>query len=197
LNQITPDQGSIDYYTENAPTGGRESSPIENALVDLGCMTLGAVNQLITGEAPNGGQGSRVEAAFNIITLGIVGKEGGEPAMGGLKEMPSVKLETPVNGNSKASTNAQHNYDVVNTQNGNVVKTGTSGGKETQAGESYRGNSQANKWNKQEGTPGKYKSETTNRVPAGQGARQKALDYEKNRANEVRTQLDPDKHKLP
>ena len=102
-----------------------------------------------------------------------------------------------VNGNSKSSTKEQHNYDIKDTQTGKVVKTGTSGGKETKAGESYRGNSQANKWNKQEGTPGKYKSETTNRVPAGPGARQKALKYEENRANQVRDQLDPRKHQRP
>ena len=100
-------------------------------------------------------------------------------------------------GNSKSSTKEQHNYDIKDTQTGNVVKTGTSSSKQTKTGESYRGNSQANKWNKQEGTPGRYKSETTNRVPAGQGARQKALDYEKARANQVRDQLDPEKHKIP
>jgi len=102
-----------------------------------------------------------------------------------------------VNGNSKSSTKEQHNYDVKDTQTGKTVKTGTSGGKETKTGESYRGNSQANKWNKQEGTPGKYKSVTTNKVPAGQGAREKALKYEQNRANQVRDQLDPEKHKRP
>jgi len=102
-----------------------------------------------------------------------------------------------VNGNSKSSTKGQHNYDIKDTKTGNVVKTGTSGGKETKNGESYRGNSQANKWNKQEGTPGRYESETTNRVPPGRGARQSALDYEKTRANQVRDQLDPTKHKRP
>ena len=103
-----------------------------------------------------------------------------------------------LNGNSKASTKAQHNYDIVDTHNNNsVVKTGTSGGKETKAGESYRGNSQANKWNKQEGTPGRYKSKITNRESAGSGARQKALDYEKTRADQVRDQLDPFKHQRP
>ena len=108
-----------------------------------------------------------------------------------------IDSEKALNGNSKASTKAQHNYDIKNTETGDVVKTGTSGGKETKTGGSYRGNSQANKWNKQEGTPGKYKAEITNRVPEGKGARQKALKYEKNRANEVRNQLDPDKHKRP
>lgn len=103
-----------------------------------------------------------------------------------------------VNGNSKSSTKAQHNYDIVDTHNNNaVVKTGTSGGKETKGGVSYRGSSQANKWNKQEGTPGRYKSETTNRVPAGNGAREKALDYEVNKANQNRSTLDPNKHQKP
>lgn len=102
-----------------------------------------------------------------------------------------------VNGNSKSSTKEQHNYDVVDSHNNRKVKNGTSGGRETKDGVSYRGRSQANKWNKAEGTPGRYKSETTNRVPAGEGARQKALDYEANRSKEIRNQLDPNKHKRP
>ena len=108
-----------------------------------------------------------------------------------------------VHGNSKNSTKAQHNYDVEDTWEQNpdgsnrVVKTGVSGGKETKSGESYRGNQQANKWNNDEDTPGRYKSVITNRVPEGEGARQKALNYEKDRANQVRDQLDRDKHKRP
>jgi RHS repeat-associated protein len=108
-----------------------------------------------------------------------------------------IKFLERINGNSKSSPNAQHNYDIEDTETGKVVKTGASGGKETKTGQSYRGNSQANKWNKQEGTPGKYQSKTTNRVTPGAGARQKALDYEKARANQVRDQLDPRKHKKP
>jgi hypothetical protein len=108
------------------------------------------------------------------------------------------ELKESVHGNSKESTKAQHNYDIVDTQSGKVVKTGTSGGKTTKDGKSsYRGNNQANKWNKQESTPDRYKSVVTNNIPAGKGARAKALEYEKNRANEVRNQLDPQKHKLP
>jgi len=103
-----------------------------------------------------------------------------------------------VHGNSKSSTKEQHNYDIEDTfNNNNVVKTGTSGGKENKSGESYRGKSQANKWNRQEGTPGRYRTRTTNRVPAGKDAREKALDYEKNRANKIRNQLDPTKHSRP
>jgi RHS repeat-associated protein len=45
-----------------------------------------------------------------------------------------------VHGNSATSTKAQHNYDIVDTWNDKVVKTGTSSGKETRAGESYRSN---------------------------------------------------------
>lgn len=110
----------------------------------------------------------------------------------------STNPEDKAHGNSKESSKAQHNYDIKDTKNGNkVVKTGLSGGKETKQGVSYRGGSQARKWNKEEGTPGRYKSEITNRVPEGNGARKKGLDYEKSRADEVRNQLDEKKHKRP
>ncbi len=108
------------------------------------------------------------------------------------------KQTDKVHGNSKQSTKAQHAYDIEDTYNDNrVVKNGVSGGKETKTGESYRGKAQANKWNKQEGTPGRYKSSTTYREPEGPEARKKILDYETNRSNKVRDQLDPDKHKTP
>jgi hypothetical protein len=102
------------------------------------------------------------------------------------------------NGNSKSSTKPQHNYDIVDTHNNNrTVKNGLSGGKETKNGISYRGTSQANKWNKIEKTPGRYKPITTNRIKGGKDARQKGLDYELNRSNQKRQELDPTKHKRP
>ena len=102
-------------------------------------------------------------------------------------------------GNSKSSTKEQHNYDIEDTETNTVVKTGTSGGKVTKTGESYRGNSQANKWNKQEGTT-KYKSTITNKEKAGEGARTKALKYEDNRASKLKSEghlQDPRKHQRP
>lgn len=137
------------------------------------------------------------EAALGAAGSAAIAAQGvGEVALGGF--MMSNASKNLTNGNSKSSTKEQHNYDVVDTQNGDkTVKTGVSGGKETKGGESYSDKSQANKWNKQEGTPDRYKSKTTNRVPAGEGARQKALDYEANRASEVRSELDPNKHKRP
>ncbi|MFR1236865.1 MAG: hypothetical protein ACLSC9_11180 [Barnesiella sp.] len=45
-----------------------------------------------------------------------------------------------IHENFKASKKAQHNYDVINTQDGNkIVKKGVSGGKVTKGDESYRG----------------------------------------------------------
>ena len=54
-----------------------------------------------------------------------------------------------VNGNSRASTKAQHGYEIIDTVDGTVAKTGVSGGKRTVDGGSYRANAQANKWNKE------------------------------------------------
>lgn len=162
------------------------------AAVGVGVVGLAAGG---TGAVAIAGGAATVATGATMMTHGAVMMASATKNLAQGKGQLSENKE--VNGNSKSSTKEQHNYDIKDTQTGNVVKTGTSGGKETKTGESYRGNSQANKWNKQEGTPGRYKSETTNRVPAGEGARQKALDYETNRANQVRNQLDPNKHQRP
>ena len=56
-----------------------------------------------------------------------------------------------VHGNSKASTKAQHVYEIFDKETGKAVKTGISSGKKTKAGKSYRANSQVNRWNRQAG----------------------------------------------
>jgi len=143
--------------------------------------------------APAAGVGTTIAAA-GVVTAGA-GAAMMLNAVGNASKGYNYGNKEP-NGNSKSSTKAQHNYDVKDTETGKTVKTGISGGKETKSGQSYRGNSQANKWNKQENTS-KYKPETTNRISAGKGAREKALQYEKKHANEVRNQLDPNKHNRP
>jgi RHS repeat-associated protein len=101
-----------------------------------------------------------------------------------------------INANSKLSSKAQHLYEVFETSTGNVVKTGVSSGKITQAGKSYRATTQVNKWNKAEGA-GKYNSRIVKRVRAGKGARQKILDAEIVNADKHRKTLDPRKHRRP
>ncbi|MFT4072927.1 MAG: RHS repeat-associated core domain-containing protein [Dysgonamonadaceae bacterium] len=192
-------------------------------------LTAGDVASVVVGGAEAAGGSGMIEGGTTAVTLGTVGLAAGgtgtvaivggsaTAATGtalvghgavmmtqGSKNLAQSKGHLPEednsNGNSKSSTKAQHNYDIKNTQTGKVVKTGVSGGKETKTGESYRGNSQANKWNKQEGTPGRYKFQITNREPAGQGARQKALNYEKARANQLRSEgqlKDQTKHQIP
>jgi RHS repeat-associated protein len=93
-----------------------------------------------------------------------------------------------VNGNSKASSKAQHVYEIYKTgKNGTeeVVKTGISGGKVSKkAGESYRATSQANKWNKAEGA-GTYKTRIVENIPAGKGAREKCNASRKNKCQKI------------
>ncbi|MBR3500546.1 MAG: hypothetical protein IKO04_04020 [Bacteroidales bacterium] len=101
-----------------------------------------------------------------------------------------------VHGNSKLSAKAQHAYDVIDTDTGNVVKTGVSGGPINKQGKSVRAESQASKWNKQDGR-NHYETRITHIEDAGEGSRAKILEYEKNRADEVRNQLDPNKHQRP
>ena len=105
------------------------------------------------------------------------------------------KVKSISHGNSKFSTKAQHAYDIVNTKTDKVVKTGISGGP-IKNGKSVRAETQVKKWNKQEGE-GTYKSEITHQEPEGEGARGRILDYEKDRANKYRDQLDPNKHQKP
>lgn len=103
-----------------------------------------------------------------------------------------------VNGNSKASEKAQHVYGLVNL---NVSKTaiekvGISGGtigKNTK--KSYRATSQVNELNKVAGN--KYTSVILEEIPAGTGARVKALKAEVKHATLNKATLNPAIHKLP
>ncbi|MBQ9093750.1 MAG: hypothetical protein IJY03_07140 [Prevotella sp.] len=81
-------------------------------------------------------------------------------------------------------------------ETGRRVKTGISGGKICKDGKSYRAESQVRQWNKEAGYE-KYGSVITKKFEAGEGARQKALDYEKARAKELAGELDKERHKLP
>jgi RHS repeat-associated protein len=129
---------------------------------------------------PKGLRGPRVSVA----------KAGGEAKRGAPK----------VHGNSRASTKAQHGYEVVDTQSGKAVKTGISSEKMTKAGGSYRANSQANRWNREAGQPGRYEGRVKTDIPEGTGARQKALEWEAQNAQRLREAgelADPTKHVRP
>lgn len=61
----------------------------------------------------------------------------------------------------------------------------------------YHESKQVKKWNKEAGED-VYKSEITHQEPAGEGARERILRYEKQRADEIREELlTEDKHKRP
>jgi RHS repeat-associated protein len=106
------------------------------------------------------------------------------------------------NGNSKASQNEQHGYEIIDTHNGKVVvKVGVSGQPLNKNG-SPRANSQVNRWNNEKpGNAGRYQVKKITKIePAGPGARQNILTWEKNRASTLRAsgQLnDPIRHKRP
>ena len=105
-------------------------------------------------------------------------------------------MRNMIHGNSKLSTKAQHAYDIINTKTNKVVKTGVSGGP-IKNGKSVRAETQVKRWNQQEGE-GTYKSEITHQEPEGKGARVKILEYEKERANALRQELQTEnKHKRP
>ena len=102
-----------------------------------------------------------------------------------------------VHGNSKASTKAQHSYDIIDTETGKVVKVGVSGGKVRRDGKSYRAEAQVRAWNKEAGRE-KYKSRITHWEPAGEGARDRILKYESERAHSFNYDIrEYEKHQRP
>ena len=107
-------------------------------------------------------------------------------------------VKSALHGNSKASTKAQHAYDIINTETKKVVKTGVSGGAIRKDGKSVRAETQVRKWNKEAGKD-IYRSEITRQEPAGEGARTRILEYEKERAKLLREgdHLTEGKHKRP
>ena len=63
-------------------------------------------------------------------------------------------------------------------------------------GKSVQAEKQVRKWNKEAGYE-KYESNITHKEPEGEGARAKIYEYEKKRADLIRSQLDNNRHKRP
>ncbi|MDP2314840.1 MAG: RHS repeat-associated core domain-containing protein [Pseudomonadota bacterium] len=124
------------------------------------------------------------EKAFDVAELGV----------------DAGKAAKAVHGNSKAAKRAQHGYEITDSVNGKVVKTGVSGGARTAAGGSVRANRQARRWNRKAGHPGRYQAKVVKEVPGGAGAREEILEWEIENAGRLRDagQLkDPLKHSRP
>jgi RHS repeat-associated protein len=104
-----------------------------------------------------------------------------------------VKAEG-VHSNSKLSQKAQHVYEIRNNKTGEVVKTGISQGKISKKGKSYRAERQRRKWGKDD-----FDTTIIAEIPAGPGARQKALDIEAANAAGLRPEnlTNPDYHVRP
>jgi len=138
----------------------------------------------------NASTGDRVVAGLSLLSEVI-----GPVSYKETKDIGKA-INKVVHGNSKLSTKAQHAYDIINKETGKIVKTGVSGGRILRNGKSARAETQVYKWNKDVGKD-LYESRITHEEPAGEGARAKILEYEKNRANKYRDELDPEKHKRP
>jgi len=98
------------------------------------------------------------------------------------------------NGNSKLSQKVQHVYEIRDKNTGEVVKTGVSGSKIRQDGKSLRAERQVRKWGSQN-----YESTIIAEIPAGPGARAKALAIEGANAKGLRpgNLTDPKFHQRP
>ena len=95
-----------------------------------------------------------------------------------------------VHGNLKASTNAQHSYEITRTDaagNTEVFKYGVSGGKVTAEGLSVRAERQVAALNRAAEGQYTYSSKIVAEVPAGAGARQAILNIEKALVNIYKT----------
>jgi len=100
-----------------------------------------------------------------------------------------------VNGNSKLSEKAQHVYGLIKNEIGLIEKVGISGGKITKDGEkSYRATRQLTELNK---NGEKYTQKILDHVPAGKGAREKALKLEKEYTNANKASINPKLHSRP
>jgi hypothetical protein len=96
MEQMDPDPAAIQYYTDNpeaVSANSKELGMIGQSLVDLGCMTLGAVNEIVTGVDVNGNDGNRFTAALNLLPFLITGKESPKGMTKGPMEMPAPKGE--------------------------------------------------------------------------------------------------------
>ncbi len=99
--------------------------------------TLGAV--FLTVDVFTAGEGGEAlklaEKGAELATEEVV-KIGAEDEIkeGAERALEEAGQDISVHGNSVESTKAQHAYDVVDTETGEVVKTGVSGGKEIAGG---------------------------------------------------------------
>jgi hypothetical protein len=109
---------------------------------------------------PIGGAGSAV-----LVHNGLVKCDGADAA----------------NGNSKSSKRPQHMYEIFETANDDVVKTGISGQPLNQNGTSPRANRQVSKFNGEEGE-GKFRS----RIVGKAKTREKILSLEEQNAQRLR-----------
>jgi RHS repeat-associated protein len=107
---------------------------------------------------------------------------------------PTKVAKGDTHGNSAASQKAQHGY-VIKDKDGNVVKTGISGQKLNVNGSPPRANRQVNALNKQ--GEGGYTAEVIYQVKEGPGARQAALEAERQVAAQNSETLDDNIHKRP
>ena len=140
-----------------------------------------------------------VDAGFDGLAAATPIVPAGITKVNKITKSTTSKIGKSVHGNSKNSTNAQHAYDIIDTETNKVVKTGISGGKIRKDGKSARAESQVKKWNKEAGK-NKYKSKITHKEPAGENVRDKILKYEEQRAEELRNNghlIDRTKHQRP
>ncbi len=129
----------------------------------------------------------------------MIAKGTAEAAYGGavmLRTMQNAKNDDvkAVNGNSKASTKAQHVYGLINKKTNKIEKVGISGGKISKAGKSYRANKQISEQKK---LGFEFSQKIIKKIKAGEGARVKALEAEVKATNNYKNTINPRIHSRP
>jgi hypothetical protein len=194
--QLNTDKQSLSYGNDPSFIKGYDS--VEGDMSGILSMTgpALAVDAVKAGiEIANEIADEYEKTGLSSSTLLVAGKAVGEAALDvGLKKVKILGVAKDVHGNSKLSEKAQHVYEIRNNKTGEVVKTGVSQGKISKEGKSYRAERQRRKW-------GKDNFDTTiiAEIPAGPGARQKALDIEASNARGLRPEnlINPDYHVRP
>jgi len=180
---VTP-QSEIDITDPGIQMDGEASRPV----VQADPIPTNPIQQ----EAITGTEAADVVASESIEAQGLTG-----PVVHSTPAAQDVELPTTysaTNGNSKQSTKEQHGYGIR--RNGEMVKAGISGQGLNQNGTSPRANRQVNALNKAAGAE-IHESEILFGVAAGTGAREAALEAERQVADQNRETLDPKLHKRP
>jgi RHS repeat-associated protein len=193
LQQAVPPQ----YFPQFENFGEPDHTP--SFMLDVSRFLLEKPMSVFTGEDWDGNKlstGDRIEAGFTVLgnlSGGKGGKGGGGKAPAYSPKVKSTNAtQVKVNANAKSSTKAQTIYGLQKKGTAKIEKVGISSGKNDKNGTPYRANKQVNKLGKD-----KYEAVVLDKQPAGENARAKGLELEKQHTNANESTINPELHQRP